>query len=191
MSGKKFDPKKLQKLNDPQRLVDISPDYIRSKLHTEKPDVLVEIGAGTAVFCIAFLELFSPSTVYACDVSEVMTGWIAENVTPKYPGIIPLKTHEHSVPLEDGIADLVFMIALHHELEKPSLSVQEAYRLLKAGGEIFIVDWKKKDTADGPPMEIRYTPEEVGDHLTGSGFEDVNIFNDLPNHFLLVAQKAS
>ena len=56
MNDKKFDPKKLQKLNNPQRLMDIPPDFVWEKLHIEKPGVFVEIGAGTAFFSIAFLQ---------------------------------------------------------------------------------------------------------------------------------------
>jgi predicted RNA methylase len=110
MNEKKFDPKKLQKLNNPQRLLDIPPEYVWDKVDLEKPDILVEIGAGTAFFSIAFLQQFKPSTIYACDLSEVMINWVKENVSPKYPSIIPVKSEEHSVPLDDRIADLVFMI---------------------------------------------------------------------------------
>ena len=68
-----------------------------------------------------------------------MTKWVKENVSPKYPNIIAIKTEEHSVPLDDGIADLVFMINLHHELGNPSLTVEESYRILKPDGKIFVV----------------------------------------------------
>jgi len=54
MNEKKFDPKKLQKLNNPQRLIDIPPDYVRRKLNIKEPDVLVEIGAGTSIFQYCF-----------------------------------------------------------------------------------------------------------------------------------------
>ena len=114
MNAKKFDHKKLQKLNNPQRLADIPPEYICDKLAIQKPDVLVEIGAGTAFFSIAFLQHLKPSAIYACDVSEVMVNWIKKNVSPTYPNIIALLSEEQSVPLKDEIAELVFMINLHH-----------------------------------------------------------------------------
>ena len=189
MNEKKFDPKKLQKLNNPQRLLDIPPEYVWGKLNLEKPDILVEIGAGTAFFSIAFLQHFKPSTIYACDLSEAMIKWVEENVSPKYPSIIPVKSEEHSVPLDDGIADLVFMITLHHELDNPSLTVEESYRILKPGGEIFIVDWKKIDMEEGPPEKIRCAPEQVKEELMKSGFRGVYIYNELSKHFLVVAKK--
>ncbi len=189
MTDKKFDPKKLRKLNNPQRLADIPPDYVWGKLDTTRPDVMVEIGAGTGFFCIAFFERLKPSTLYACDISDVMINWMKEHVSPTYPNIIPVKSEEHAVPLDDGIADVVFMICLHHELEHPSRSLRESRRLLKPGGEIFIIDWKKMEMPEGPPEAIRCRPEDVADQLTESGFSRVSMFNELPKHFLVVGKK--
>lgn len=189
MNHKKFDPVKLQKLNDPQRLKDIPPDFIAGKLNLKSHEVLVEIGAGTAFFSIAFFRLMNPSTIYACDYSEIMISWIRENVSPLYPGIIPVKNTEDSVPLDNGISDLVFMIALHHELENPLLMLEESFRILKPGGSIFIADWKKIEMQDGPPAEIRYAPEKVREQMMEAGFGRISIYNDMPKHFLIVGGK--
>jgi ubiquinone/menaquinone biosynthesis C-methylase UbiE len=190
MNEKKFDPKKLKKLNDSKRLVDIPPDYIWERLHMENTGVFVEIGAGTAFFSVAFLQKFEPSTLYACDLSELMIDWVKKNVSSKYPNIIPVKTEEHTVPLDDGIADLVFMINLHHELEEPYLSVVEAYRILKPNGKMFVVDWKKEDMPDGPPTNIRCLPEKVKEQMVSAGFKDVDIYNELQKHYLVVGRRA-
>ena len=189
LNENKFDPKKLQKLNNPQRLMDIPPDYVWGKLNIEKPGVFVDIGAGTAFFSVAFLQKSKLSTIYACDSSEVMINWVKENVSPKYPNIIPIKIKEQYVPLDDGIADLVFMINLHHELENPSLTVEESNRILKSDGKIFIVDWKRKDMPEGPPAKIRCWPEKVKKQLVNAGFKQVDIYNELQKHFLVVGKK--
>ena len=188
-SEKKFDPKKLQKLNNPERLADIPVTFICDILKTKHPDTIVEIGAGTAFFSIAFLQHLAPSSMYACDISETMIHWIKENVCPEHPALIPVKSEEHNVPLKSGIADLVFMITLHHELEKPLQTLDEAYRILKPGGEIFIVDWKKKEMADGPPQKIRYLPEKVRDELLQTGFETAAVHEAWEKHFLVVGRK--
>ncbi|MCW8893874.1 MAG: methyltransferase domain-containing protein [Deltaproteobacteria bacterium] len=189
MSDKKFNPKKLQKLNDPLRLIDIPPDFVCSKLSQKNPEILVEVGAGTAFFSVAFHNQLNASTTYACDVSETMINWMEEHITPKYPNIIPVKSDEISVPLHDGIADLVLMINLHHELEDQSLVMQESYRLLKPGGEVFIIDWKKEDMPHGPPVDIRCSPEIIEEQLKQSGFLDISFFDELEKHFLVVGRK--
>ena len=189
MSDKKFDPKKLRKLNDPQRLVDIPPSLVCSRLSLKNPDVLVEIGAGTAFFSVAFHQHLNASTTYACDLSATMISWMEDNITPQYSRIIPVKSEESSVPLNNEVADLVFMINLHHELEDQSLVVQEAFRLLKPEGEIFIVDWKKEEMPQGPPVEIRCMPEQVETQLEKSGFLQIRSYDDMPKHFLVVGKK--
>jgi SAM-dependent methyltransferase len=189
MNNKKFDTQKLQRLNNPRRLIDIPPDYIWNKLNIKRADVLVEIGAGTAFFSIALLQQANALKVNACDISEVMIDWIKENIVPEYPNIIPVKTQEDSIPLEDEIADLVFTITLQHELENPLKSLKEAYRILKPGGKFFIVDWKKENSNEGPPVKIRCCPEDIKEQLRKSGFKQINIFNKLSKHFLLIAKK--
>lgn len=190
MTNKKFDPKKLKKLNNPQRLKDIPPGYIQNRLNLEEPEVIVEIGAGTAFFSLALHNQLKSSKTYACDISDIMISWIKENITPEHPDIIPVKNSETSVPLDDGIADLVFMIALHHELDDPALILKESYRLLKPGGKIFIVDWKKEEMNQGPPADIRCLTEQIKDQLIRYQFKDIHIFNEMVKHFLVTGEKA-
>ena len=189
MTDKKFDPRKLQKLNDPQRLIDIPPDYVWEKLNMDRPEIMVEIGAGTGFFSVAFLQKSRSSTIYACDLSDIMIDWVKENVSPQYPHVITLKTGEHSLPLDGGFADLVFMINVHHELDNPLLTLEEAYRVLKPDGRIFIVDWEKKDMPEGPPTRIRCSPEQVKEQLMTAGFKHLDIHNELQKHFLVVGGK--
>jgi len=189
MHGKKFDPKKLQRLNDPDRLKDIPPDIIHDQLNLDKAEVLIEIGAGTAFFSKVFQEKFEARTVYACDMSESMIRWMEAHVTPKHPNIVPVKSSESFIPMDDSLADLVFMINLHHELEDPARMLEEAHRLLKPDGEIFIVDWLKKETAEGPPVKIRYLSRDVKAQLIQAGFDDVRDYDGLAKHFLVVGKK--
>ncbi|MGE4518414.1 MAG: class I SAM-dependent methyltransferase [Desulfobacteraceae bacterium] len=190
MTEKKFDVRKLDKLNNPQRLVDISPDYIIDKLNITKADVIADIGAGTALFSIAFYELLNPSAVYALDISDEMLEWVRGNVCTDYPRIIPLKSEENLLPVESETADLAFMINLHHELVNPLLSLREAFRIIKPGGRFFAVDWKKEEMSDGPPQNIRFMAEDAADQIVKAGFMNVSIFNDLRNHFLVTGEKA-
>jgi len=190
MTDKKFDPKKLQKLNNPDRLKDIPPEFIHERLGGGARETLVEIGAGTAFFSIALYNYFRPQALYACDISELMIDWMSANVVPKYPAIVPVKTAESSVPLADEIADLVFMINLHHELDNPAESIAESYRLSKSGGNILIIDWKKEEMKDGPPQHIRCETETIVKQLEMGGFAHIEVFDTLPKHFMLIGKKS-
>lgn len=191
MEEKKFDPAKLQKLNDPKRLQYLNPDIIWKALDPGAPGVLVDIGAGTGVFAALFAKKMAHGKVYACDISDVMISWMKENLPAELKeDIIPLKMEESSVPLPEGIADVVYMINLHHELEEPEKIITESHRLLKPGGKLMIVDWKKEETPEGPPLSIRIAEDEIAGQLTKAGFSSVEMHRVLKFHSFVSGMKS-
>ncbi len=189
MIEKKFDPQKLQKLNDPQRIVDIPPRFIWDKINVADPKVAVDIGAGTGVFSKAFLQYSPKAKIFACDLSDIMIQWMKAHVCQQYPQIVPLRMEETVVPLEDGVADVLYMINVHHELDEPQAILKESLRVLRSGGVLCIVDWKKQAMPKGPPLEIRCSVSEVEGQIAKAGFRKVCISQDIPTHFLIVAHK--
>jgi ubiquinone/menaquinone biosynthesis C-methylase UbiE len=190
MESKKFDPKKLEVLNDPQRLKILNPDLIWETANVKNPWVLVDIGAGTGFFAVPFSRKLKEGKVYACDISDAMLEWMEKNLPKETKGIvIPCKMQEIFVPLSDCIADLVYMINLHHELEDPEKVVKEAYRLLKHGGKLMIIDWKKEEMQEGPPLSIRVTEETIVGHVRKAGFVNITSHKILKYHNFVVGEK--
>jgi ubiquinone/menaquinone biosynthesis C-methylase UbiE len=189
--GRVFDPAKLQKLNNPDRLRDIPPEFIWEKLGISppKPATFVEIGAGTGFFSRQFLKYTHGGTIYACDISEVMVDWMEDNIRQEYPGIIPLLMEDSTIPLKDASADLIYTINVHHEFPHPERAMGEAFRILRPLGSIFIADWRKEPTEHGPRTEIRYETGEVRHHLEQAGFTGVEIHEGMRMHFLVTAVK--
>jgi ubiquinone/menaquinone biosynthesis C-methylase UbiE len=191
MNHKKFDPKKLEKLNDPRRLQFQDPAAIWQELGLEAPRVLVDIGAGTGFFARPFSEAMDQGLVYACDTSEEMLIWLKDHLPPHLKDrVVPVLMEESSVPLPDGLADLVYMINLHHELDSPELLLAEARRLLKNGGLVAVIDWKKEETGQGPPMAIRIPVEEVLSQMEAAGFREILTRGDLPYHYFVTGRQA-
>jgi ubiquinone/menaquinone biosynthesis C-methylase UbiE len=187
MNEKRFNPDQLHKLNNPKRLHDVPPDQLWAKTQLQEADVLIDIGAGTGFFSIPFVPY--AKKIYACDISDIMLEWLREKICPSYPTIIPVKMETHAVPLPDQLADLVYMINLHHELDGAAALLRECRRLLKDGGKLLVVDWKKQEMAEGPPAGIRCLPAEVKDELLQAGFRNITVDEELAKHFLLVAEK--
>lgn len=168
----------------------LDPGLIWERAGLKKPSVLIDIGAGTGFFALLFSKKLEKGKVYACDVSDEMLEWMEDNLPPESRGVvIPLKMEESSVPLPDGIADLVYMINLHHELDDAMRVIEEAFRLLKKGGKLVIIDWKKEETPQGPPVEIRVTEETIESQMRNSGFSNISRYAVLPYHHFLVGEK--
>jgi ubiquinone/menaquinone biosynthesis C-methylase UbiE len=189
--SRKFDPKSIGKLNDPERFKRENPDLIWSELALSGPRVLVEIGAGTGFFAAPFARKLAPGTVYACDVQDEMVAWMKEHLPSdiRY-SVIPMNMEETRVPLSDGIADLVYMVNLHHELDDRQAIMKEAYRLLKPGGTVMVIDWKKGETPEGPPLEIRMSEDEIIKDVEKAGFRNVTRHPVLPYHNFVTARKS-
>ena len=190
MAHQKFDISKLEKLNDPGRFETLRPDAMWTALGAESPDAIVEIGAGTGLFSAEFSRRAPDATVYAADLEPRMIEWMRAHRPEVATGaVVPLLSEESSVPLDDAVADAVFMVNLHHELADPHAIYREAFRLLKPHGKLLVVDWAPIETPKGPPQSIRISAREAAGFLERAGFTGTRIHDGLPWHWLVVARK--
>jgi len=65
--------------------------------------------------------------------------------------------------IKQSSVDLIYISAVVHGFSEKEMQdfLQEAKRLLKPGAALAIVEIEKKKTPFGPPMELRYSPEEL------------------------------
>ncbi|MDY0340043.1 MAG: class I SAM-dependent methyltransferase [Coriobacteriia bacterium] len=180
MTHHKFDIRKLERLNDPGRFESLPPDVFFSALELpEGSSVIVEIGAGTGLFAEEFTVRAPGATVYVTDIAEEALEWIRANRSGVAGGrIVPVMAEETCVPLPDEFADAVYMINIHHELVDPAATYADAFRLLKPGGRLLVVDWAVRETPKGPPAISRVTAETLTGIVCGAGFSDVKVDED-------------
>lgn len=188
--GHKFDIRHMERLNDPKRLELLELSTICCHFELQKDITLVEIGTGTAIFAEAFLNLLSEARCYALDIVPEMLEWIRNNrETYKSGRLIPQIMEESKTPLENNIADFLFMISLHHELDEPVELLKDARRILKSGGQILIADWRK-DAVDGPPVHHRIESSLAVSHLEAAGFDDIATFDASTLLFCIGARRS-
>lgn len=188
--GHKFDVKNLERLRDPERLRYLNPDKIWSVIGRGEVRTVVDLGSGIGFFAIPFSRRIPEGRVYGCDLSEEMVGHLEMAIEAEgAPNVIPVKTGEVRVPLDDDIADLVFMVNLHHEFDEPEASLRECRRLLRPGGRVAVIDWKPEETPSGPPLHVRAAPETVMAQLRDAGFEGVEAHALLPYHYVITSLK--
>lgn len=192
MAHLKFDIAKLEKLNDPARFESLPPDTFLPALGLpEGPSVVVEIGAGTGLFAEAFADRAPQATVYVADIADEAIEWMRANRRGVAEGrIVPVRSGETRVPLGDALADAVYMINLHHELADPHGSYAEAFRMLKPGGRLLVVDWAARETPKGPPLAVRAVSDVLATVIGGAGFADVIVDDSaLPWHIMATARR--
>ena len=192
MGHLKFNVEKLERLNDPGRFETLPPEVFWRALGAPAGAcAIVEIGAGTGLFASALSALAPGAVIYAADVLDEMLAWMRANRPEVDAGkIVPVKAEETRVPLDDGIADAVYMINLHHELARPDDSYAEAFRLLEPGGRVLVVDWADRETPKGPPHDVRVSAADLAAFLERAGFIEVSVDETaLPWHLMATATK--
>ena len=191
MHDRKFDPSRLELLNRPARLRTLDPRAIWEELGVGKPYEVADIGAGTGFFAVRFAPLLAPGgRIWACDVAPAMVAWMQSNLPEAVRGtVIPRTVDESRIDLEDSSLELAYMINVYHELESPEATLRDIRRLLRPGGTIGIVDWRKTPTPEGPPVSHRVEEHEIIGSLQTAGFVRTRSSARLPYHSLVVANK--
>jgi ubiquinone/menaquinone biosynthesis C-methylase UbiE len=187
----KFDPRKRSVLDDPKRLLFENPDAILSEVGVDPGHVVADIGCGTGFFTLPLAKYVGErGKVYALDTSPTMIDELRKR-TKHLNQVKPIHSQENRFPIEEGSLDLALLVNMIHELEDWRRFLKEVHRVLKPGGRICIIDWKKKKMEMGPPQKIRLTRERIGEMLRQSGYNQIKSLSPLPFHNGLIGAKKS
>lgn len=85
--------------------------------------------------------------------------------------------------------DAALLVNIMFQSRKNQFILQEAYRLLKTGGKLLVVDWKVEPTPFGPPLANRLAPSTIADLATKVGFSVHKEFEAGPYHYGFVFVK--
>ena len=166
---KKFDVKKLEKLDNPMRRKLLPPAEILDRIGIRSGDKFADIGCGIGYFSIPASEIVGDrGLVIAMDISQTMLDYLMEHGGDK-KNISPVKSGENTLPLNDGEVDIAFMCNVVHELDNREMFFKEVKRIVRGSGKLAIVDFEKKTGSFGPPLEHRVGKEVVVEELQREG----------------------
>jgi len=98
-------------------------------------NLIVDIGSGTGRFSSALSEGFSAQVL---GVEPAANMRAAAEAKPHSPNVRFVQGDAESIPLDDGVADLVFMSqVLHHLVDGPK-ALREIRRVLKSNGNLCV-----------------------------------------------------
>ena len=123
-------------------------------------EICADLGAGTGYISIPLsLEV---KAVIALDSQREMLDSLKASIGPAHAGQIwPLIGELPELPFADRSLDRVFIVNVLHEFEDRAYLVNEIKRVLKEGGKVSLVDFQKKQTSFGPPIDERIDINDI------------------------------
>lgn len=96
------------------------------------------------------------------------------------------------LPVDDNEIDLaIFSNVLHGFIFNEEIDpvLKNIERTVKPGGQVAIVEFLKEETEFGPPVDERFSPEEIEKVMKPAGLEMKDNSRISDNHYLAVFQK--
>ena len=154
-------------------------------------DTLVDIGCGDGYFSIPAARMVTQSgQVFSLDInaeaiSELQNAALAA-------GLHNIKTfvgEAETTAICEHAADVVLMANVLHDFNDPVAVLQNARKMLKSGGRLANLDWKKEERQlHGPPFAKRFDQSKATGLLVQAGFKVTSSTLVGPFHYLIIAE---
>ncbi len=152
---------KIERFEGKERLEELNTVGTLKRAGFKEDMVLCDIGAGTGVFSFPTAEI-SNNHIYALEKSDSMIEILNSRIIERgIKNFKVKKVNSDILPIEDHICDLVIMITVLHHIDNKKVLVSEIKRILRDKGRLLIIEFHKRETGSGPPVEIRISQEEL------------------------------
>ena len=161
----------IQRLLSPQRDASLDTLAILSFSGISYRDRVADIGCGPGYFTIPLAKALVEGKLYALDIDNEMLDACRERVAQARMGNVEiLKCEEFDSSLEAGSLDGIFLaFVIQQSPDKPSF-LKAVRQLLRPRGWGAILEWYRKETETGPPLERRVDPEQMEELVKSAGF---------------------
>ncbi len=129
-------------------------------------DLCADLGAGTGYITIP-LSATVRAVVALDSQREMLDSLEASLEEGQGNNIWPVVGELPELPFADASMDRIFVINVLHEFEDRDRLVEEIRRALRKGGRVSLVDFQKRPTSFGPPVDERIDIGDIEAIFTG------------------------
>lgn len=184
----KFNPEHVARLLSEERKKAIDPEKVLRDAGLKEGDFFADIGSGPGFFSIPASKIVGVrGVVFAIDTQKEMLLDLRDRNPPD--NIVLLVSEEDNIPLGDSETDFALMAYMLHETVSMDAFLKEVRRVLRPGGTILVIDWKKQKEEHGPPEEERLTEDQAAANLKSAGFKVASVTSLNPSHYRILARK--
>ncbi len=152
-----------------------NPEKIIEELKIKEGDVVADFGSGSGFFTLPLARKVGvKGVVYAIDVLPSALEAVAGQAHTFGLENIVIKRADLSVKrgsgLPDESLDCVILKDILFQNEEKKQILKEAYRVLKKGGKLLVMEWNETNFAMGPDLKKRVSIGDLMDIISAEGF---------------------
>jgi len=145
----------------------VNPEKILLRSALNNAEIVVDLGTGSGFYALAAAKIVgTQGKVYVVDILESALSHMAAQANLK--GLKNIQTIRCDLELPSACQDIgdsgasfVIMANIISQLANKDNLMLEAYRMLKTGGKLLIVDWNKKKNPIGLSHKTKVTEDEA------------------------------
>ncbi len=177
--------KYAREFDDPSRDAWQMPARVIEALNLEAGQSVADIGAGTGYFSTRLARSAPAPAVFAVDIEPNMIAHLKMRAAKEgLKNITPVQATAEGPNLPAPVDTILVVDTFHHIPDRV-----EYFRRLKAsirpGGQLAIIDFRK-DAPSGPPVEFRFTADQISAELAEAGYALAASHDFLPRQLFLI-----
>jgi ubiquinone/menaquinone biosynthesis C-methylase UbiE len=167
-----------------------NPEAVLADIGLKPGMVFADLGCGEGFFALPAARIVGEQgRVYALDINAESISHLKESAESE--GLDNLSatagTGEENVLCEE-CADIVFFGIVLHDFRDAAVVLRNARAMVKPGGKLVNLDWKKEPMKLGPPVEIRFDEAKASRLISEAGFVVESVEELGAYHYVITAK---
>ena len=164
------------------------PNTVLGVLGDVSESTIADIGSGTGFFVPYLVE--RANKVIAIDIDDYYLDSLRRlraTLAPELQAKLEVRAAQVDDPnLQPGEADVILMVNTFMWIEQKVPYLEKLRTVLRPGGRLVIVDFKKKRTDVGPDKTLRLPLFELEDMLDAAGFRSIKSYDGILDYQYIV-----
>lgn len=180
----------VARLLDPARDQWQRPTEVLAALALKRGQTACDIGAGPGYFTLRLAEAVGPEgRVYAVDIEPRILAALRDRLAESgTANVVPILGLPGDPLLPPATCDVALIVDTYHHFPDGPAYLRRLARSLRPGGRIVNIDYDKRPTPVGPPIDHRLSRHEFIKEAAAAGLEVVGEPILLPYQYVLILQ---
>jgi ubiquinone/menaquinone biosynthesis C-methylase UbiE len=182
----------IARQEDPARVAWQKPAAVVRALALRRGQVVADVGAGPGYFTRRLARAVGPAGhVYAVDPEPAILEVLRERLAAaRSTNVTPILGRGDDPLLPAGRCDLALIVNAYHHVEGGPAFLRRVARALRRGGRLVNIDFAKRETPVGPPVDHRVSREAFLRDARRAGLVLTAEHGFLPYQYFLVLRRA-